>query len=147
VHVDDDVVVVVVRVVVVVVVAVVVDVIGRDVVVDVTGWDVVVVVPPPTEPVQVFPLSAKLAGTGLEVLFQEPLKPKLADPPVERDAFQPASFTDTFAPDWVTVPFQSGVPVWPAPNDQVRVQPLIASPRLTTLTLAPKPPGHWLETE
>jgi hypothetical protein len=35
-----------------------------------------------TPPVQVTPLSAKLDGTGLEVLFQLPLNPKLALPPV-----------------------------------------------------------------
>jgi hypothetical protein len=35
-----------------------------------------------TEPVQVVPFSAKLAGTGFEELFQEPLNPKLAVPPV-----------------------------------------------------------------
>src|SRR5690242_10190328 len=35
-----------------------------------------------TGPLQAAPLRLKLAGTGLALLFHEPLKPKLADPPV-----------------------------------------------------------------
>jgi hypothetical protein len=39
-----------------------------------------------TPPVQVVPLSAKLAGTGLDELFHEPLKPNDAVPPVGIEA-------------------------------------------------------------
>ncbi len=51
--------------------------------------------------------------------------------------------TVTFAPDWVTVPFQSWVTVCPAVKDQANRHPLSASPRLVTVTEAPNPPGHW----
>jgi hypothetical protein len=44
------------------------------------------------------------------------------------------------------VAFHAWVTVWPAGYDQVRVHELTASPRLVTVTLAPKPPGHWLLT-
>ena len=54
--------------------------------------------------------------------------------------------TLTLAPDWVKLPFHSWVTACPALNDQVRVQLLTALPRLVTVTLAPKPPCHWLET-
>ena len=55
----------------------------------------------PTPPVQVTPLRVKLAGTGLDPLFHEPLKPKLTLPPVEMVEFHPALVTVTCAPDWV----------------------------------------------
>jgi hypothetical protein len=69
-------------------VVVVVVVGGRDV--DVGGWDVDVVggrlvdvvLVCVTLPVHVVPLSAKLVGTGFAELFHDPLKPKLALPPV-----------------------------------------------------------------
>ncbi|PSK62019.1 hypothetical protein B0E53_06071 [Micromonospora sp. MH33] len=65
-------------------------------------------------PVQVAPLSAKLVGAGLLVSFQEPLKPKVAVPPVPTAAFQPASRAVTWAPDWLTVAFQTWVTCCPA---------------------------------
>jgi hypothetical protein len=52
--------------------------------------------------------------------------------------------TVTFAPDWLTEPFQSWVTVCPAANDQVTRQPLMGSPRLVTVTLALKPPCQEL---
>ncbi len=46
------------------------------------------------------------------------------------------------APLWVTVAFHAWVTVCPAAYDQRKVQPLIGSPRLVMVTLAPKPPLH-----
>ena len=40
------------------------------------------------------------------------------------------------------MPFHSCWMLWPAPKDQVRVQPLIGLPRLVMATFAPNPPGH-----
>src|SRR4051812_6907008 len=48
----------------------------------------------------------------------------------------------TAAPDCVTVAFHAWVTVCPAPNVHRIVQPLIGSPRLVTVTEAPKPPCH-----
>jgi hypothetical protein len=75
-----------------------------------------------------------------------PLNPKLAVPPVPRAPFQSTLLTVTAEPDWLSVPFHSWVMVWPAPKVQASRQPLSGSPRLVTVTLAPNPPGHWLET-
>ena len=47
----------------------------------------------------------------------------------------------------VIVAFQPWVTRWPDGNVHTRLQPLIASPRLVTFTLAVKPPGHWAGTE
>jgi hypothetical protein len=56
---------------------------GRLVEVEVVGGRLVeVVVGWVTPPVQTVPLSAKLIGTGFIELFHDPLKPKLALPPV-----------------------------------------------------------------
>jgi hypothetical protein len=93
-------------------------------------------------PVQLTPFRVKLAGTGLAVLFHEPLKPNdvlafVASPP-----FQPALTAVTVAPDWVAVAFQACATVWPAVNDHRSVQPVRASPRLVTETFAEKPPLH-----
>jgi hypothetical protein len=92
---------------------------------------------------QATPLSAKLVGVGLLLLFHEPLNPKLALPLVARLPFQLTLRAVTWAPFWDTVAFQACVTCCPAPNDHVRVQLLSGSPRLVRLTLAPKPPGHW----
>jgi hypothetical protein len=60
-----------------------------------------------TVPLQGTPLSAKLDGTGLLLLFHEPLKPKLVPPSVARLPFQPALLAETCAPLWVTVAFHA----------------------------------------
>jgi hypothetical protein len=53
----------------------------------------------------------------------------------------------TFWPDWVQVAFQPWDTVWPECGKvKVRFQPLSGSPRLTTVTEAPKPPAHWFDT-
>ena len=54
--------------------------------------------------------------------------------------------TVTLAPDWVRLPFQSWVTVWPLAKLHLSVQLVSGSPRLVMFTLAPKPPGHWLVT-
>jgi len=152
-----DVVVVVVGRVVVVGCVVVVVVVGRvvDVVVVVVGWvEVVVVVTRVVVVVvllvdvgpQVTPLRAKVVGIGLAVV-QVPRNPKPMLPPLGMEAFQPTLLTLTCDPDWVTVPFHAWVTVCPAAKDQVSRHPFTGSPRLSTLTLVPKPPGHWLVTE
>ncbi|GAB3805170.1 hypothetical protein GCM10027605_30660 [Micromonospora zhanjiangensis] len=63
-----------------------------------------------------------------------------------RAPFQAALATVTWAPVWLTDPFQSWVICCPAVNDQVSRHPLTGSPRLVTPTVAPNPPDHWLET-
>jgi hypothetical protein len=155
-----DVVVLDVEVVVPVVVVVVLDVVVLDVVVlDVVVLDVVVldvevvvpvvvvvVVPPPTTPVHTVPFRVNEAGTGLLEPLTLPLNPKLAVPPVASAAFQATLATRTSAPDWLSVPFQSCVMVWPAPKVQSSRQPFSASPRLVTVTLTPNPPGQLLPT-
>src|SRR3954454_6053680 len=83
----------------------------------------------PVPPLQATPLSAKFDGAGL-LPFHEPLNPKLALPLVARPAFQPASRALTCAPFWATVAFHAWVTRWPAPNDNVSVQPVSGSPRL-----------------
>lgn len=100
-----------------------------------------VVVPP----VQVVPLSAKDAGTGL-VPDQVPLKPNDALASVARDALYETFFAVTAAPLCDVVAFQACVTAWPAVNDHVRVQALTGSPRLVSLTSAPNPVAHWLVT-
>lgn len=55
--------------------------------------------------------------------------------------------TVTFAPDWLTVPFQDWLTVWPFAKAHLTLQPLIeALPVLFTVTSPWKPPGHWLTT-
>jgi hypothetical protein len=51
----------------------------------------------------------------------------------------------TVEPAWVTVVFHAWVIVCPAAKFQVSVQAVTGSPRLVMLTVAPKPPDHWLE--
>jgi len=102
--------------------------------------------PPLTLPVHVVPFRAKLDGTGLLPLHA-PLNPKLVLAPVDSEPLYDTLLTTTFAPDWVKLPFHSCVIVCPAPNDQVSCQLLIGLPRFVMLTLAPKPPCHWLVTE
>src|SRR5204862_4823926 len=97
---------------------------------------------PPTLPVQTVPLRAKLAGTGL-LPTHDPLNPKLVLPALAMAAFHAALVTVTWAPDCVYDPFHNWVTVCPAVKLQLSRQPLIPSPRLVTVTLAPKPPGHW----
>ena len=46
----------------------------------------------------------------------------------------------------VTVAFHAWVTPWPGAKLQPRVQPVTASPRLVTVTSAPKPPAHSLVT-
>lgn len=75
----------------------------------------------PVAPVQVTPLSAKLAGAGLLALFHEPLNPKLVLALVARLPFQLTLLAVTCAPLWVTAAFHAWVTCWPAPNDQVSV--------------------------
>src|SRR5262245_16557979 len=58
-------------------------------------------------PLQATPLSAKLAGTGLLLLFHEPLNPKFVLPLVARLPFQSALRAVTCAPFWVTVAFHA----------------------------------------
>src|SRR6266508_3568040 len=77
------------------------------------GW------PPP---LQATPLSAKLVGAGLLLLFHEPLNPKLALPLVARLPFQVTLRAVTWAPLCDTVAFQACVTCCPAPNDHVRIQ-------------------------
>src|SRR3954471_9813682 len=48
----------------------------------------------------------------------------------------------TFDPLWVTVAFHAWVTCWPAPKDQVNVQPETGSLRFFTVTFAPNPPDH-----
>jgi hypothetical protein len=92
---------------------------------------------------QTVPLSEKVAGTALLVPVMEALKPKLVPPLVGMLPFQLAFVTVTSAPDWLTVPFHSWVMVCPPLNDHVSRHPFTGSPRLSMVTLAPKPPGHW----
>jgi hypothetical protein len=103
--------------------------------------DVVVDVPPPVEPVQATPFRANEVGTAF-VLPEVPWKPADALPPVARAPFQPALVALTAAPLWLKVAFQPLVIFWSFGNVQVTVQPLIASPRLVTVTPATKPPPH-----
>src|SRR6185437_590009 len=57
--------------------------------------------PVPTTPVHATPFRLNEAGIGLELLFQEPLNPKLVLAPVPRDPLYDTFVTVTFAPDWV----------------------------------------------
>ena len=90
-------------------------------------------------------MSAKSVGTGF-VAPDEPLNPRLAVPPVPMAPFHAALATVTWAPDCVTLPFQSWVTVCPAVKDHVNCHEVTGSPRLVRLTFAPNPPDHWLET-
>jgi hypothetical protein len=131
---------VVVVVVVVLVVRVVVDVLVDDEV------DVLVLVDVDVgEPVHVTPLSLNDVGDGLEP-DHEPLNPGVADAPVPREPFQLMFRTVTVLPDWLNSPDQPWSTRWPAENVHSSVQLETASPRLVTVTLAPKPPFHWLDT-
>jgi hypothetical protein len=55
-----------------------------------------------------------------------PLKPKLADAPGATLPFQPALVAVTCEPDWVAVPDQAWVMVWPLPKLNFNVQPFHA---------------------
>ena len=96
-------------------------------------------------PVHATPLSVNAVGAGL-LPAHVPLKPNDAVPLVAMVPFHPALRTDTAAPDCVTEPFQSWLTVWPAPNEKRSSHAATGSPRLVTLTSAPKPPCHWLVT-
>jgi len=52
--------------------------------------------------------------------------------------------TETAEPDTVGVPFQSCWIFCPAPKVQPTFQDVTGLPRLVRVTLAPKPPPHWL---
>src|SRR3954454_24200076 len=80
-------------------------------------------------PVQVTPLSAKLAGAGLEPV-QLPLNPTLTVAPVAMAALYGALVTVTAPPACAAVPFNSWVMPCPAVKVQVSRQPFTASPRL-----------------
>lgn len=55
---------------------------------------------------------------------------------------------DTPSPLWVTTPFHQLVIFWSPGKVNVSVQPLIADvPPLLIVTLATKPPDHWLTVE
>jgi hypothetical protein len=97
-------------------------------------------------PVQATPLSAKLVGDGL-LPFQEPLNPKVAEALVARPPFHEAFRALTCDPACVTVAFHACDTCWPAPNDQVSVQPERESPRFVKVTDAVKPPGQLELTE
>lgn len=62
-------------------------------------------------PLQVTPLSLKVAGTALVPLY-EPLKPKEVEPPVARAPLYETFLAVTAAPDWVMVAFQPWVTCW-----------------------------------
>jgi hypothetical protein len=62
-------------------------------------------------PVQVVPLSVKLAGAGLVALFQDALNPNETLAPVAIVALYPASRAVTSAPACVTVAFHAWVTV------------------------------------
>jgi hypothetical protein len=94
-------------------------------------------------PVQATPLSAKSVGAGLLRLFQEPLKPIVAEPPVPSVPFQLALAAVTVVPDCEYRAFQPWVTCWPTVKSQVRFQELTGVPRLVTTRLAVNPPGHW----
>jgi len=95
--------------------------------------------------VQVVPLSANDDGTGL-LPDHDPLNPNDVLAPVARPPLYDTFLAVTTAPLCVVVAFHACVTLWPAPNAQVSVQPVTASPRLVTLTSAPKPPPHELVT-
>lgn len=76
------------------------------------------------EPLQTFPFTRKLVGTGLLVV-QAPLKPGLTDAFAATLPFQLAFTTVTFWPDWEKVPFQPCVTLWPlAGKVNARFQPV-----------------------
>jgi hypothetical protein len=131
------------RVVVVVVVVtgrvvVVVVVTGRLVVVEVVE---VVEVAGDAEPVQAVPFNVKPVGVPA-VGTLVPWKPKEAVPLVGTEPFHPAFAALTAVPDWVTEAFQAEETASPAVKVQASVQPLSASPRFVTVTLATNPPDH-----
>jgi hypothetical protein len=97
-------------------------------------------------PVQVVPLSAKDAGTGL-ALPQPPTNPIDVDAPVPSEAFQLRLAADTRAPDCVQVALHPWLTFWPAfGKSNVNDQLVTAGPRLVMATLAVNPPAHWLCT-
>jgi hypothetical protein len=77
---------------------------------------------------QALPFTAKAVGTGLLVV-QVPLNPGLTVPFAGTLPFQLALVTVTSCPDWLKVPFQPWVTLWPAAGKvKVRVQPFQAVP-------------------
>jgi hypothetical protein len=98
-------------------------------------------------PVQATPLTAKFVGAGLAVLFHDPLKPIVVEPPVVSEPFQLSLTAVTCVPDCVYVALQPWVTCWPAAKFQVSVQELTGLPRLVIASAAVNPPGHCDETE
>jgi len=77
---------------------------------------------PPVVP-QVVPLMAKDVGTALVDPFHVPLNPiPVRLPPAAMLPLYGSFFTVTFAPLWVTMPFQSDETVCPLAKAQVSVQ-------------------------
>lgn len=100
-----------------------------------------------TLPVQATPFMVNAVGTGLLLLFQEPLNPKLAVPFVPTEPLYDMLAAVTCDPLWVGVAFHIWVTVWPAPNDQPTVQLVTGLPRLVKVKFAVKPPDHCELTE
>src|SRR5215472_17050442 len=90
-------------------------------------------------PLQVTPLSVNTVGFGFWELTSLPLKPMLVDPLVARLAFQPASWTVTFAPLCVQVPLQPLATVWPPEKLKASTQPLMAGPLFVIVMPTLKP--------
>ena len=84
-------------------------------------------------------------GTPL-LPFHEPLKPTWTEAFVPTEPFHGMLVTVTWEPDVEWTPFHSCWIPWPSGNAQRRSHDDTGSPRLVTVTLAPKPPGHWLLT-
>src|SRR5688572_30010786 len=96
----------------------------------------------PTPPVQATPLRVNAVGAAL-LPVQVPLKPNAADPFVASTALWATLTAVTCAPEALTVAFQAWLTVCPEGKAQPSRQPSSRSPRLVTVTLAVKPPGHW----
>jgi hypothetical protein len=95
-----------------------------------------------TPPVHATPFMVNAVGTGLLLLFHEPLNPKLVEAPVASAPLYDMLTAETCAPLWVTVAFHACWTCCPAPNDQPTVQLDTGSPRFVTVTFAPNPPPH-----
>ncbi|ALG09982.1 hypothetical protein AOZ06_26525 [Kibdelosporangium phytohabitans] len=95
-------------------------------------------------PSQVTPF--RLNDTGLPLVPEKvPLKPGDTLAPVGTDPFQAVSRAVTPLPWWVNSAFQPCRTCWSPGNSHSRVQPPdTGSPRLVTVTVAPKPVLHWL---
>jgi hypothetical protein len=96
--------------------------------------------------VQALPLIVNAVGLGL-VPLTDPAKPMLADAFVASRPFQLALVAVTVCPVCVQPAFHPCVTCWlEVGKVNVRVQPSIGSPRLTTVIEVPKPPCHRLPT-